>query len=150
MSRQYFICRDISCCPTGNIPTAFFGVGIFPVGQFCRDISFWHNVGIFPIGCVGTSTFPQLLSHKLEIFQRKRDLPWAYDDIAENSVNQHSKSSQTGTSLEPELFKSSTTQVNFRFLRKLVPLWIRLNTRVGESEFVRRALARILLHYIRV
>jgi hypothetical protein len=46
--------------------------------------------------------------------------------------------------------KSSTTQVNFRFLRKLVPLWIRLNTRVGESEFVRRALARIVLHYIRV
>jgi hypothetical protein len=36
----------------------FFAVGIFPVGQFCRDISLWHNVGMFPIGCVGTSTFP--------------------------------------------------------------------------------------------
>jgi hypothetical protein len=36
----------------------------------------------------------------------------------------------------------------------LVPLWIRLNMRVGESEFVRLALAlalaRIVLHYIRV
>jgi hypothetical protein len=32
----------------------------------------------------------------------------------------------------------------------LVPLWIRLNTRVGESEFVRIALACIVLHYIRV
>jgi hypothetical protein len=53
------LCRDISCCSTGNIPTAFFAVGIFPVVQFCRDISPWHNVGIFPIGCVGTSTFPQ-------------------------------------------------------------------------------------------
>jgi hypothetical protein len=69
MSRQHIscwdiscwpkLCRNISCCPTGNIPTAFFCVGIFPVGQFCRDISFWHNVGIFPIGCVGTSTFPR-------------------------------------------------------------------------------------------
>jgi hypothetical protein len=34
----------------------FFAVGTFPVVQFCRDISLWHNVGIFPIGCVGTST----------------------------------------------------------------------------------------------
>jgi hypothetical protein len=55
------MCRNISCCPAGNIPTAFFCVGIFPVGQLCRDISFWHNVGIFPIGCVGTSTFPQFI-----------------------------------------------------------------------------------------
>jgi hypothetical protein len=62
------LCRDISCCPTGNIPTAFFCVGIFPVGQFCRDISFWHNVGIFPIGCVGTSTFP----HKVRIVWAKK------------------------------------------------------------------------------
>jgi hypothetical protein len=85
ISRQYFCCRDISCwatwniptmffavgtfpvvktlsdiscCPTGNIPTAYFAVGIFPVVQFCRDISLWHNVRIFLIGCVGTSTFP--------------------------------------------------------------------------------------------
>jgi hypothetical protein len=51
----------------------------------------------------------QLLSHKLEIFQRKCNLPWAYDDIAVNSINQHSKSSPTGLRLEPELFEQLAT-----------------------------------------
>jgi hypothetical protein len=67
-----------------------------------------------------------LLSHKLEIFQRKRDLPWAYDDIAVNiAVNQHSKSSQTGLSLEPELFEQLATVLitTPRRHRKLWRLW---------------------------
>jgi hypothetical protein len=35
--------------------------------------------------------------------------PELTDDIAENSGNQHSKSSQTGLSLEPELFEQLAT-----------------------------------------
>jgi hypothetical protein len=38
-------CRDISCCPIGNIPTRK-SVGTFPIGV----------VGTFLVGCVGTST----------------------------------------------------------------------------------------------
>jgi MFS family permease len=56
MSRQHFICRDISYCPTGNIPTLkrlLFAVGIFPVAQ--QEISrHAKSVGTFPIGVVGT------------------------------------------------------------------------------------------------
>jgi hypothetical protein len=41
MSRQQICCRNISYCPKGNIPTMFFAVGTFPVGQNC--------VGTFPV-----------------------------------------------------------------------------------------------------
>jgi hypothetical protein len=88
------LCRDISCCSTGNIPTAFFAVGIFPVVQFCRDISPWHNVGIFPIGCVGTSTFPRNSLYKNRITSSVADLNMASkaqsnDTITQSSVKMH-------------------------------------------------------------
>jgi hypothetical protein len=70
-------CRDISCCPTGNIPTMFYLSGHFPLPNRkcpdtqkvsehfllgCRDISCCpigniptrKSVGTFPIGVVGT------------------------------------------------------------------------------------------------
>jgi hypothetical protein len=70
-------CRDISCCPTGNIPTMFYLSGHFPLTNRkcsdtqkvsehfllgCRDISCCpigniptrKSVGTFPIGVVGT------------------------------------------------------------------------------------------------
>jgi hypothetical protein len=53
--------------------------------------------------------FPAPIALSQTYFQGSATSPELTDHIAENSSNQHSKSSQTGLSLDPELFKQLAT-----------------------------------------